>query len=123
MGGEVQKSVSISKCVPRVQGPIFYDNTIRMRGSATFMAPNTKHHKVDNNKIDTIIPDNIPLNGINDFIQIRQIVEWDLKPIEVGKTNEFKGTVTIRREPVNADDICDSFEIEYECILKLSNKI
>ena len=122
--GGVQKSMSISKCVPRVQGPIFYDGKLKMRGSTTFMAPRDDYYNTDtnvnNNKIDTIIPQNVPLNGVNDFVQIRQTEEWDLKPIIKEKTNELEGTVKIRREPVNIDDKCDSFEIEYDCILKLA---
>ena len=125
--GGVQKSISISKCVPRVQGPIFYDNKMKMRGSTTFMAPkNDKYNGIvgqnnnNNNKIDTILPKNTPLNGVNDFIEVRQIEEWDLKPVEEGNINELEGIVKIRREPVNIDDKCDTFEIQYDCILKLS---
>ena len=69
-----------------------------------------------------IIPAGVSLNGINDFVEVRQIEEWDLKPVEVGNTNDFEGKVTIRREPVNESDKCDSFEIEYDCRLRLSSK-
>ena len=71
---------------------------------------------------DGIIPKDVGLNGMNDFVEVRQIEEWDLKPIDVGITNEFEGKVTVRREPVNECDKCDSFEIEYDCILKLASK-
>ena len=123
--GGVQKSLSISKCVPRVQGPIFYDGKMKMRGSSTFMAPrdNSKYNDYDNNNGNTIniLPQNVGLNGLNDFIQVKQTEEWNLKPVESGKTNELEGTIKIRREPVNIDDKCDSFEIEYQCILKLAS--
>eukprot|EP01083_Nonionella_stella_P185337 675620_1 len=118
--GGVQKTISISKCVPRVQGPIFYDNKIKMRGSVMLMVPSKT-----NDKRDGIVPNNAPLNGVNDFIQIQQIEEWDLKPVEVGNLNEFEGKVTIRREPVNDSDVdaCDPFQIQYDCILKLQSKV
>eukprot|EP01084_Bolivina_argentea_P043878 80797_1 len=115
--GAVQKTMSISKCVPRVQGPIFYDDKIKMRGSVTFMAPYKSTNKA--NKNNNIIPNNCPLNIIDDFIQIRQIEEWDLKPIEKGNTNEFKGKIIVKREPVDVNHKFDTFSIEYDCILKL----
>merc|ERR1712003_68334 len=53
--GGVQKTESISKCVPRVQGPIFYDHRIKMRGSATFMAAGENGKNVNGG----IVPNNI----------------------------------------------------------------
>ena len=98
---------------------------MKMRGTSTFMAPrdNNKYKDYDNTNgnMINILPQNIGLNGVNDFIQIKQTEEWNLKPMESGKLNELEGTIKIRREPVNIDDKCDSFEIEYQCILKLAS--
>lgn len=120
--GGVQKSLSISKCVPRVQGPIYYDGKMKMRGSTTFMAPRDSKYDSNNKDSINILPQNVGLNGVNDFIEIKQTEEWNLKPMEEGQMNELEGTVKIRREPVNIDDKCDSFEIEYDCILKLGSQ-
>mmetsp|Transcript_11299 Transcript_11299/g.17153 ORF Transcript_11299/g.17153 Transcript_11299/m.17153 type:complete len:520 (-) Transcript_11299:73-1632(-) len=119
MGG-VQKSLSVSKCVPRVQGPIFYDHRMKMRGSVTFMMPKPHNEAVDSNGV-RIIPDSVELTGMNEFVPVRQIEEWDLKPSEVGKINELSGKIKIRREPVHEQDQCHAFELEYDCILKLGS--
>ena len=120
--GAVQKALSISQSVPRVQGPIFHDHRMRMRGSAVFMAPTPR--RSGSSPMDSVIPKEVELNGVNDFVQIRQIEEWDLKPVEKGNIQQLVGTVTVRREPVHEsmDSDCKPFEIEYECKVKLSGQ-
>ena len=119
--GAVKKTQSFSQCVPRVQGPIFNDDRLRMRGSAVLMAPSRRR---GGGPMDSVIPKEVELNGVADFVQIRQIEEWRLEPVEKGNVNELSGTVTVRREPVGNDTDSEfkAFEIEYDAKVKLSAK-
>lgn len=113
--GAVQKACSISKCVKRVQGPIFSDGCLKMRGSVVFLAPIMN---------DSSVVGDIPVMiNINEFAKFEQIEEWDLKPSKENK-NILKGTIIVTRRRVFDDCVSDSEEFEYrihyECKMKVA---